>query len=174
MATTHENVRLEDDGGNVLMYFPIASTIEEVWQNSVEIGARPWDKGGSIAIDVKMWAGEIVIQGSFVSSDEAHLDPTYVTALRAIPGAPAGWVAPAVITARMIYDFLLEKILETDEFILFYNGAEYGYAAANVDLAEGKFPPVVPKELRVIGEGSRDKIDFTLRLTIAQVELPTS
>lgn len=151
------------------MYFPVTTTIEEVWQNKTESFIKMWDDGGQITVDKKMWAGEIVIQGVFLSSDEP-LDSDYVDDLRTLLGLGAG----VTVTARMIYRYMSKQLLTTDDFVLHYNDDEFGYSVANVDIEDGKWPPVVIKEWRAMGETSKDRVEFTIRASISQVKLPRS
>lgn len=168
MGTTHEEIYLADSSDNVLMYFPITSTVEEVWGNALNEKVLPWDSKGPIAVDLKMWTGEIVIQGAFVSSNTG-VDADFVADLRTLMGIPA----PTVITARMQYNWLLEKLLTTAKFRLYYIDDAFRYSGAARDISAGHYPPVVPKGLRVIAEGPKDRLDFVLRMTIAQPTVRT-
>jgi len=167
---THNNVRLTSSADVVLMYLPLTATIEEIWQNNLFVAPRQWNQDGTIAIDKKLWNSELVVQGTFFSTD-APAPADFVTDLRAIAGAPAGWVFPNVITARNQFDFMLDKILTTSKLFLYYNSAHFKYAAVDVDISAGKYPPVISREVRVIGEGSKNTLDFTIRFAIAQPEV---
>ena len=151
------------------MYFPLTSTVEEVWQNDVFRAPRPWNKGGGVAVDVKTWTGEIVIQGQFISID-GNVDSDYETDIRTLMSI----ASPTVISPQEQHNFLLEKLLTTNNFVLFYNGNEYGFASGSVDISAGEYPPVVVLEYRAIGEGNKDILNFTFRCVIAQASLPRS
>lgn len=130
MAITHRDIALYDnDTSNVIMYFPITTTVERIGMNDIFEATRPWGNGGSIAVDKKLWKIELVIQGTFVSTD-IPVDPDFVTDLRAIPGVPAAW-AVGTITAEQQYDWLFEQLLTIDEFRLDYLDASYRYATGS-------------------------------------------
>lgn len=163
----HNEIILYTLSGTALMYLPITTVFEQNWQNALTVSPKPWDRGGPHVVDVKMWAGEVVLQGSFISSD-APADPDFITALRSLPGMP---VAPTVITADMQYDYLQDKVITTNEFWLHINNRDYKYASGSVDISAGKYPPATPKEIRILAEGSKDELVWTMRCVIGQVRL---
>ena len=169
MGTEYANVRLTDSAGAALMYFPIASTIEEVRGNALNRYALPWSRGGEAIADLHIVTGEIVIQGTFVSTD-APGDADWITALRALN--PVAWAAPHVITAREQWNWLLNELITTTGGLrLYYNDDEFRYATALRDIAVGDYPPVVWKDCRVIGEAGKDRLDFTLRFVVGRTSL---
>lgn len=152
------------------MYFYLTSSVEEIWANNVMATTRYFSKGGPIIADTNQWASEVVISGSFVSTD-SNVDADLVTALRALSGVPASWTAPNTITARQQFDFLLSRLVSTTEYKLHYNDTIYGYAASSANIAAGHYPYIVPKEFRILGEGSKDRLEWTMRCVLGAVNL---
>ena len=156
--STHENIRLETPGGEVVAY--LAPNVESTpaVENDVSVNGVP-GPDPPFVVDLQRWTAEIQLQGFFEHSDA--LPRSHADALRNLFGTDD------VTAEEQLWRVWEYGFRVGGPFELYWRGTEFtAVDEDDVDIENGVLPAVWIRQFRPPTEGGLGRASYLLQLAV--------